>query len=40
VEKCRAEIASDGARPAQRTRQEEALISHRVKFASSTSLII
>ena len=39
VEKCRAEIASDVGRPAQRTRQE-ALISHRVKFAPLTSLII
>ena len=40
VEERRAEIASAGARPAQRKRTKEALISHRVKFAPPTSLII
>ena len=40
VEERRAEIAREGARAGRRPRQEEALISHRIKFASSTSLII
>jgi hypothetical protein len=40
VEERRAEIASEGARPAQRRRPKEALISHRVKFAPPASLII